>query len=142
MPDRIKCPLGLIYRDKCIRTIKSVWNKQSTKDYIIESVKRSTANIKPIIIIDDKNIELEAECYLINSSLNGFDEYHDKILCRQVESIAEFSTVKYKIQSSNELSTSDKRKYCTINEKRNYKHQKLDSNEEKEYNKLLKMVKQ
>tara|TARA_R110002020_G_scaffold100723_1_gene237886 strand:- start:219 stop:572 length:354 start_codon:yes stop_codon:yes gene_type:complete len=105
-------PTGLYYRAKCIRTLKSIWDKQSTKDYIIESVKRSTANIKPIIVIDETT--KKADCYIINSSLDGFEEHHDIILCRQVEAIADYSITKYNIQTSNK-SKEEKEKLCKQN---------------------------
>ena len=105
-------PTGLYYRAKCIRTLKSVWNKQSTKDYIIQSVKRSSANIKPIVVVDETT--KKADCYFINSELNGFKEHHDVILCRQVEAIAEYSINKYKIQTSNKT-PEEKEKACAHN---------------------------
>ena len=108
----MNCPLGLSYRAKCIRTIKKVWNKQSTKEYIIDSCKRSSGNIKPIIVIDE--ITKKAECFIINSELNGFEEHHDVILCREVESIADYSINKYKIQTSNK-SKEEKERLCTHN---------------------------
>ena len=102
-------PTGLYYRSHCIRTILSVWNKQSTKDYIIESVKRSSGNMKPIVVINETT--KKADCYIINSELNGFEEYHDTILCRQIEAIAEYSITKYQIQKSNK---SKEEKYKTL----------------------------
>ena len=105
-------PTGLYYRTKCIRTLKSIWDKESTKKYIIDSCKRSSGNIKPIIIIDE--ITKKAECYIIKSDFSGFEEYHDTILCRQVEAIAEYSINKYKIQTSNKT-PEEKEKLCKDN---------------------------
>tara|TARA_R100001143_G_C3342203_1_gene124870 strand:+ start:886 stop:1293 length:408 start_codon:yes stop_codon:yes gene_type:complete len=129
-------PTGLYYRAKCIRTLKTVWNKQSTKDYIIQSVKRSPIhNLKPIIVIDETT--KKADCYFINSALNGFDEHHDTILCRQIEAIAEYSINKYKIQTSSK-SKEDKIKYCLLNRIRNYDRAELETKDEKAFNKFVK----
>ena len=46
-------PTGLYYRAKCIRTLKTIWDKKSTKDYIIDSCRRSSGNIKPIVVINE-----------------------------------------------------------------------------------------
>ena len=131
----MNCPLGLSYRAKCIRTIKKVWNKQSTKDYVIDSCKRSSGNIKPIIVIDE--ITKKADCWIIKSDLSGFEEYHDTILCRQIESIADYSITKYNIQIS-KASSDDKEKYCKLNTNRNYSHKILTTKDEKEFNKFVK----
>ena len=133
-----KCPLGLVYRSKCIRTLKSVGDKKATKDYVIESVKRTTKNIKPVIVIDDN--DYSSECYLINATLDGFNEYHDQVLCRQIEAIAEYSVTKQKIQQSN-ATTNDKEKFCKLNETRNYNHNELETKDEKAFNKFVKGLK-
>ena len=130
-------PTGLYYRSHCIRTILSVWNKQSTKDYIIESVKRSSGNIKPIVVINETT--KKADCYIINSELNGFEEYHDTILCRQIEAIAEYSIIKYQIQKSNK-SKEEKSKHCLLNEIKNYNHKELETKDEKAFNKFIKQL--
>ena len=135
MPLRQKCPLGLVYRTECIRTLKSVWDKKSTKDYVIESIRRTVKNIKPIIVIDDN--DYSSECYLINNTLDGFDEHHDVLLCRKVEAIAEYSVTKYHIQKSSK-SINDKSKYCMLNETRNLRHQQLETKDEKDFNKFVK----
>ena len=137
---RQKCPLGLVYRSKCIRTLKSVWDKKSTKEYVIESVKRTTKNIKPIIVIDDNDITKDAECYLINKTLDGFDDYHDQVLCRQIEAIAQYSVTKQKIQLSDN-SAEIKEKYCQLNEKCNYNHNELETKEKKAFDKFCKGLK-
>ena len=128
-------PLGLYYRDKCIRTLKSIWDKKSTKDYIIDSCKRSSGNIKPIIVIDETT--KKAECFIINSSLTDFEEHHDTILCRQIESIANYSITKYKIQKSNK-SKEDKEKYVTLAVQKYYNHKELETKDEKDFNKFVK----
>ena len=52
----MKCPLGLVYRKNFIRTLSSIWNKKSTKDYVIERCKAVSGNCLPIVVIDDNNI--------------------------------------------------------------------------------------
>ena len=131
----MKTPLGLYYRDKCIRTISSVWNKQSTKDYVIDSCKRSSGNIKPIIVIDETT--KKADCFIINSELNGFEEFHDTILCRQIEAIADYSITKYNIQKS-KASSDDKEKFVKLAVQKYYNHKELEPKDEKEFNKFVK----
>ena len=131
----MKTPLGLYYRDKCIRTISSVWNKQSTKDYVIDSCKRSSGNIKPIIVIDVNT--KKANCYIIKSDLSGFEEYHDLILCRQIEAIADYSITKYNIQKS-QASSDDKEKFVKLAVKKYYNHKELETKDEKAFNKFIK----
>ena len=128
-------PLGLYYRDKCIRTLKSIWDKKSTKDYIIERAKKKSGNMLPIIVIDETT--KKADCFIINSELNGFEEYHDTILCRQIESMADYSINKYKIQKSNK-SKEEKSKHCLLNEIKNYNHKELETKDEKDFNKFVK----
>jgi len=135
-----QCPLGLVYRTEYIRTLKSIWDKASTKDYIIESIKRSAKNIKPIIVIDDTDLTKEAECYLVNHDLTNFEEHHDHVLCRRVEVIGEYMLTKYNIQKS-KLSIEEKEKACSYNEKTQLKHEELTTKEDKEFNNLLKKVK-
>jgi len=129
------CPLGLVYRSMCIRTLKSIWDLQSTKNYVIESIKRTGKNIKPIIVIDDTT--KEAECFTINKTHDGFIKHTDEILCRQIETIAEYAITKHHIQTSNKSKT-EKEKFTTLNEKRNYKHQELETKDEKAFNKFVK----
>ena len=131
----MNCPLGLSYRAKCIRTIKKVWNKQSTKDYVIDSCKRSSGNIKPIIVIDETT--KKADCFIINSELNGFEEHHDIILCRQIEAIADYSITKYNIQKS-KASSDDKEKFVKLAVQKYYNHKELESKDEKDFNKFVK----
>ena len=128
-------PTGLYYRAKCIRTLKTVWDKKSTKDYIIDSCKRSSGNIKPIIVIDETT--KKADCFIINSSLDGFEEHHDIILCRQIEAIANYSITKYKIQKSSK-SKEDKEKYVTLSVQKYYNHKELEAKDEKDFNKFVK----
>ena len=112
-----------------------MWNKQSTKDYIIDSCKRSSGNIKPIIVIDETT--KKADCFIINSELSGFEEHHDIVLCRQIEAIANYSITKYKIQKSSK-SKEDKEKFCLLNAVRNYNHKDLETKDEKDFNKFIK----
>jgi len=129
-------PTGLYYRARCIRTIKKVWDKQSTKDYIIDSCKRSTPNRrKPIVVINETT--KKAECYIINASLTDFEEYHDKLLCREIEIIANYSITKYKIQKSNK-SKEDKEKYVKLAVQKYYNHKELEPKDEKDFNKFVK----
>lgn len=133
----MKCPLALTYRKNYIRTLSSIWNKKSTKDYVIERCKAVAGNCLPVIVIDDNDITKEAECYFINKTLDGFDEFHNSVLCRQVEAIAEYSVTKWKIQKSDNTAEI-KEKYCQLNEKRNYNHNELETKDEKAFNKFVK----
>ena len=131
----MKTPLGLIFRTKYIRTLKSIWSVKKNRDYVIERCIANSKNIKPIIVIDDNNYS--SECYLINATLDGFTEHHDILLCRKVEAIAEYMKTKYNIQKSN-ASVKDKEKYVLLNETRNLRHQKLETKDEKAFNKFVK----
>ena len=129
-------PTGLYYRSRCIRTLKSIWDKQSTKDYIIDSCKRSTKNRrKPIVVINETT--KKAECYIIKSDLSGFEEYSDKLLCREIEIIADYSITKYQIQKSNK-SKEDKEKYVKLAVQKYYNHKELEPKDEKDFNKFVK----
>ena len=130
-------PTGLYFRVKCIRTLKTIWDKKSTKDYIIDSCRRSSGNIKPIIVINETT--KKADCYIINSELNGFEEYHDTILCRQIEAISDYSITKFNIQKSNK-SSQEKEKYCVLNYLRNYIHKELEPKDEKAFDKFIKEI--
>jgi len=131
----LNIPTGLYYRSHCIRTIKKVWDKQSTKDYIIESVKRSLGNIKPIVVINETT--KKAECYIIKSDFSGFEEHHDIVLCRQIEAIADYSITKYQIQISTK-SKEDKEKFVKLAVKKYYNHKELEPKDEKAFNKFVK----
>ena len=135
---KMKTPLGLIFRTEYIRTLKSIWYVKKNRDYVIERCIATAKNIKPIIVIDDN--DYSSECYLINATLDGFNEYHDQVLCRQIEAIAEYSVTKQKIQQSN-ATTNDKEKFCKLNETRNYNHNELETKDEKAFNKFVKGLK-
>ena len=109
----MKCPLGLAYRKTCIRTLKSIWSNQSTKNYVISSMIRSSGNIKPVVVIDDTT--KKAQCFFINADLTGFEPYTDMLLCRKIETIAEYMIKKVKIQTSSK-SIIEKEKLCRENE--------------------------
>ena len=128
------CPLGLVYRSMCIRTLKSIWDKQSTKNYVIESIKRKGENSKAVVVIDDAT--KKAECFIVNADLTDFEPYTDMLLCRKIETIAEYAITKHHIQKSNKSKT-EKEKFTTINETRNYKHQELEPKDEKDFNKFI-----
>tara|TARA_R100001086_G_scaffold228421_1_gene147895 strand:- start:34 stop:444 length:411 start_codon:yes stop_codon:yes gene_type:complete len=130
-------PTGLYYRTKCIRTLKSIWNRQSTKNYVIDSIKRSSGNIKPVVVIDDTT--KKAQCFFINADLTGFEPYTDMLLCRKIETIAEYSITKFHIQKSNK-SSQEKEKYCVLNYLRNYIHKELEPKDEKAFDKFIKEI--
>ena len=131
----MKTPLGLIFRPEYIRTLKSIWSVKKNRDYVIERCIANSKNIKPIIVIDDD--DFSSECYLINNTLDGFDEHHEPVLCRKVELIAEYMKTKYNIQKS-KSSIKDKETFCALNETRNLRHQELETKDEKAFNKFVK----
>lgn len=131
-------PLGLYYRNGFIRTISTVWNQKNTKSYIIERAKKRAGNILPIIVLNVNT--KKAECYKLNNNLDDFVVYHDDILCLRVESIADYSILKYAVQTSNKTQD-EKKKLCDQNELKNYRHQPLEKNQEKELNKFVKELK-
>jgi len=130
-------PVGLIARltlsGNFWRTVSSVWNK-TTKDFILNRIKEGHP-LNPIVIIDDTT--KKATCVLPNSDLTGFEPYTDMLLCRRVETIADYMIKKVKIQKSRK-SKEEKEKYILLNEKRNYKHEELETKDEKAFNKFVK----
>tara|TARA_R100001132_G_C3215237_1_gene56321 strand:- start:133 stop:582 length:450 start_codon:yes stop_codon:yes gene_type:complete len=132
---KMKTPLGLIFRTEYIRTLKSIWSIKKNRDYVIDISRLNVKNIKPVIVIDDN--DYSSECYLINTTLDGFTEHDNVLLCRKVEAIAEYMKTKYTIQKSNK-SIKDKEKYCSLNEVRNLRHQELETKDEKDFNKFVK----
>ena len=131
----MKTPLGLIFRTEYIRTLKSIWSIKKNRDYVIERCIATVKNCKPIIVIDDD--DFSSQCYFINKTLDGFDEHHNDTFCKKVELIAEYMKTKYNIQKSN-ASVKDKEKYVLLNEVRNLRHQKLETKDEKDFNKFVK----
>ena len=94
-------PVGLLARTDYFRVLKSVWT-QEAKDFVIERMKTSPKNIKPVIVLDD--VTKKSECYMINSNLDTFVLNNDLIAqqyCLRVESISEWFIGKAKIQKSN-----------------------------------------
>ena len=124
----IKYPIGLLARTDFFRVLKTRWD-QEAKDFIIERMKASTANIKPIIVLDE--ITKTSECYLINSTFTDFElqiGFEADRLNRKVESIADWFINKVRIQKSN-LSLDDKERAIDIYLKRDSSHRKLTADE-------------
>ena len=78
----------------------------------------------------------KAECFIINSDMNDFEKYNNMLLCRRVESIADYMVIKSQIQKS-DISVKDKIHYCNLNEEKNYNHKEID---DKDFKKILKKI--
>jgi len=119
-----KYPIGLIVRNNYFRTLKSIWTGE-VKDFVISRMKASVNNIKPVIVIDDTT--KKTVCHLINEEFTGFDirtGLEADILCRKVDTIANYMINKVKIQKSN-LTVDEKEVSCKINELKHYRHKKM-----------------
>jgi len=104
-------PVGLIARLGYWRTVSSVWNK-STKDFVLNRIKEGHV-LQPVVIIDETT--KKATCVLPNADLTGFEPYTDMLLCRKVETIADYMIKKVIIQKSSKSKT-EKEKLCKENE--------------------------
>ncbi len=117
-------PIALLARKDFFRVLKTRWD-QECKDFVIERMKASSSNIKPVIVLDD--ITKTSECYLINNTFTDFELKSgleaDK-MCRRVESIADWFINKVRIQKSN-LSRDDKEEAVDIYLKRDANHKTL-----------------
>ena len=96
-----KYPLGLIAKTQYFRVPSSVWNKDC-QNFVLERMKATPKNVKPVIIVDDST--KECSCKIPNEALTGFtiaDDVYTKILCMKVHKIADYMIKRYKIQNSN-----------------------------------------
>ena len=102
-------PIGLFAKTNFFYVLKSVWTNDCQK-FVLERMKASTGNVKPIILIDYTN--KTCKCFIPNENLTGFDETNDthaKILCTKVHTVADYTIKKCKIQNSDK-SVSQKEK--------------------------------
>ena len=122
-----KYPIGLLARSEYFRVLKSVWT-QEVKDFVLSRMIASSGNIKPVIVIDD--ITKECICYFPNINFTAFDLLSDPVLCRQVETVAEWHIEKYKLQKSTKTEK-EKDDLIKLIEKKYLRKEKLTSLEEK-----------
>ena len=118
-------PIGLHARTRCFRCCSTTWN-QETRDWLLERMRHSTGNIKPVCVVEaNESITM----YLPNQGLTDLVETtpgtDQIIMIRQQESIAHWMKEKTRVQKSNNMSVSEKRKACDLLEKRDYRHQTL-----------------
>ena len=106
-----KYPIGLIARNGYWRTLKSVFTADCKK-FILQRIKDGHV-VQPVIIIDDTT--KKATCVLPNADLTDFEPYTDMLLCRKIETIADYMIKKVKIQKSSS-SVTEKEKLCKENE--------------------------
>ena len=125
-------PIGIAWRSGFVRCCSDCFDKS----YLISEMKRIPNNIMPVIVIDI--ITKKAKCYLINDTMTDFDEItaENKILCRRVESIANYMINKKNIQKST-LSIDEKEVSCNINTLKHYNKQKLKANIQSKLNEHL-----
>ena len=116
----MKTPIGIVWRPEYVRMCSDCFDKP----FLIERMKASTNNIKPVLVIDITT--KKAKCYIINSPMTDFEEItqDNKVLCRKIETIANYMINKKSIQQSN-LSVDEKEVSCKINELKHYKHIKI-----------------
>ena len=112
----ILTPIGVIWRKDFIRCCSDTFNKV----YLISEMKRNPRNIKPVIVIDINT--KKAKCYIINDTMTDFDEVttENRILCRRIETIANYMVNKKNIQKSN-LTVDEKEVAGNINFLKHYR---------------------
>jgi len=118
-------PVGLLARTDYFRVVKSRWD-QECKDFVLERMKASANNIKPVIVLDETS--KLSECYFPNPRLTGFDlktGLEADIMCRRVESIADWMINKVRIQKSN-LTHEEKVDACDLCLKKYLNKKKLN----------------
>ena len=94
-------PVGLFPKTNFFYVLKSVWTLECQK-FVLGRMKISAGNLKPVIVIDDT--DKTCKCFIRNKNLTGFDERTDtyaEILCMKVNTIADYTIKKCKIQLSN-----------------------------------------
>ena len=127
----MKTPIGIAWRNGFVRCCTDTFNKS----YLISEMKRNPDNIIPVVVLNPST--KKAECFIINSDMNNFEKYNNMLLCRRVESIADYMVIKSQIQKS-DISVKDKIHYCNLNEEKNYNHKEIDN---KDFDKILKKIK-
>ena len=122
----MKTPIGIAWRNGFVRMCSDCFDKP----YLISEMKRNPNNIMPVIVIDITT--KKAKCYMINSSMTDFDEVtsSEPVLCRRIETIADWMINKVKVQKSN-ITPEEKTDLCDCYEKKYYRHLKLTTKESK-----------
>ena len=128
-------PIGIVWRKEYVRMCSDCFDKP----FLIERMKASSNNIKPVIVIDTTT--KKAKCYIINSIMTDFEEITEdnKVLCRKIETIANYMINKKNIQKSN-LSVDEKEVSCKINELKHYRKTELIEGIQKKLDEHLKKV--
>tara|TARA_R100000687_G_scaffold48043_1_gene38371 strand:- start:228 stop:563 length:336 start_codon:yes stop_codon:yes gene_type:complete len=93
-------PAGLWAKSKCFRVLKSVFTKEC-QTFILERMKASHKNIKPVVVINDTT--KECKCLIPDDNLTGFiddNSLNSKLLCLQIKQTANYQIEKTKIQNS------------------------------------------
>ena len=118
-------PIGLHARTKCFRCCSTTWN-QDTRDWILERMKSSINNIKPVCVVEaDESITM----YLPNQGLTDLIQTvpgNDQIvMIRQQESVAHWMKERTRVQKSTNISKEIKEILGDLLEKQDYHHQTL-----------------
>ena len=126
--------MGVIWRVKHVKVLSPFFN-QKCREYIVNEMKRSSKNIKPVIVLDfEKN---NAKAYMINEDYTDLEEYEDKMLCRKLALDIPYESKRLEIQQS-ELSANDKEVICEAVWIKNKKHEKLQKKDKDDLKYALK----
>jgi hypothetical protein len=125
---------GIIWRSRHIKVLSPFFDQKCRK-YIVDEMKRSARNIKPVVVLDlEKN---NAKAYMINEDYTDLEEYDDLILCRKLALDIPYESKRLEIQQS-DLSNDDKEVICEAVYIKNKKHEKLKPNDKDDLKYALK----
>jgi len=108
---------NLFPRTECFIGLKSAWTPQA-KAWVLERMRASKGNLKPIIIIDD--VTKKSKCYMYNATLTAFTEESNPLLCNKIDlRWADFMVKRSDILKSNKT-VRQKEEDCFKNEMKVY----------------------
>jgi len=134
----IDTPVGLWHHINHIRVMKNVFDKESTRKYIIQEAKRSIGNDVDIAVINETTGK--TSIVELNDNYNDFVTIQNRKLSRKMDRMwNRYLISKVKVQKSN-LNAKDKSKFVNLARAKYLKQTKLsDKNNTELENKLKKL---
>ena len=134
----IDTPVGLWHHINHIRVMKNVFDKESTRKYIIQEAKRSIGNDVDIAVINEATGK--TRIVELNDNYNDFVTIQNRKLSRKMDRMwNRYLISKVKVQKSN-LNAKDKSKFVNLARAKYLKQTKLsDKNNTELENKLKKL---
>jgi len=134
----IDTPVGLWHHINHIRVMKNVFDKESTRKYIIQEAKRSIGNDVDIAVINETTGK--TRIVELNDNYNDFVTIQNRKLSRKMDRMwNRYLISKVKVQKSN-LNAKDKSKFVNLARAKYLKQTKLsDKNNTELENKLKKL---